>query len=187
MGRPRADDPVAELSEREREILACVAEGLSNQGSAGRPVQSRNAPWKRTSRGPSRSSGWWPSTRTVGCSPLNGTSRTLQGGNRSRGGTPAVIEFRAGRTGSGCFVRVHASLVGGPKLSLILASPKAPAGLPGWVGRVQLLFVTGVPRSAGQASGETRGWKPRLSLHGADTARIPSSRSVPAWTYFEGA
>lgn len=36
MGRPRRDDPVAELSEREREILACVAEGLSNQGIARR-------------------------------------------------------------------------------------------------------------------------------------------------------
>ncbi len=36
MGRPRQDDPVAHLSEREREILAGVAEGLSNQGIAAR-------------------------------------------------------------------------------------------------------------------------------------------------------
>ena len=36
MARLRADDPVAHLSTREREILACVAEGLSNHGIAER-------------------------------------------------------------------------------------------------------------------------------------------------------
>jgi DNA-binding NarL/FixJ family response regulator len=32
VGRPRASDPLAELTEREREVLALMAEGRSNQG-----------------------------------------------------------------------------------------------------------------------------------------------------------
>ena len=36
LGRPREDDPLAELTPREREVLALMAEGLSNRGICGR-------------------------------------------------------------------------------------------------------------------------------------------------------
>ena len=36
LGRPRQDDPLSELTPREREVLALMAEGLSNRGICGR-------------------------------------------------------------------------------------------------------------------------------------------------------
>jgi DNA-binding NarL/FixJ family response regulator len=36
LGRPREDDPLSELTLREREVLALMAEGLSNRGICGR-------------------------------------------------------------------------------------------------------------------------------------------------------
>jgi DNA-binding NarL/FixJ family response regulator len=36
LGRPRQDDPLAELTPREREVLGLMAEGLSNRGICGR-------------------------------------------------------------------------------------------------------------------------------------------------------
>ena len=36
LGRPREDDPLADLTPREREVLALMAEGLSNRGICGR-------------------------------------------------------------------------------------------------------------------------------------------------------
>jgi DNA-binding NarL/FixJ family response regulator len=36
LGRPREDNPLAELTPREREVLALMAEGLSNRGICGR-------------------------------------------------------------------------------------------------------------------------------------------------------
>jgi DNA-binding NarL/FixJ family response regulator len=36
LGRPREDDPLAELTPREREVLGLMAEGLSNRGICGR-------------------------------------------------------------------------------------------------------------------------------------------------------
>ena len=43
VGRPRADDPLAELTPREREVLELMAEGLSNQGIATRLVVTERA------------------------------------------------------------------------------------------------------------------------------------------------
>ena len=36
LGRPREDDPLSDLTPREREVLALMAEGLSNRGICGR-------------------------------------------------------------------------------------------------------------------------------------------------------
>lgn len=43
VGRPRADDPLAELTPREREVLELMAQGLSNQGIATRLVVTERA------------------------------------------------------------------------------------------------------------------------------------------------
>ena len=41
VGRRRREDPLEELTEREREVLSLVAEGLSNRAIAGPPVRHR--------------------------------------------------------------------------------------------------------------------------------------------------
>ena len=41
LGRPREDDPLAELTPREHEVLALMAEGLSNRGICGRLFRAR--------------------------------------------------------------------------------------------------------------------------------------------------
>ena len=43
VGRPRHDDPLAELTAREREVLELMAEGLSNRGIAERLVVTERA------------------------------------------------------------------------------------------------------------------------------------------------
>ena len=49
LGRRRADDPIAELTPREREVLTLMAEGLSNQGVADRMVITLRAAEKYVS------------------------------------------------------------------------------------------------------------------------------------------
>lgn len=48
LGRPTRADPLATLSERERSVLALMAEGLSNAAIAGRPFPSEGAISKYT-------------------------------------------------------------------------------------------------------------------------------------------
>jgi DNA-binding NarL/FixJ family response regulator len=43
VGRPRRDDPLGELTAREREVLELMAEGLSNRGIAERLVVTERA------------------------------------------------------------------------------------------------------------------------------------------------
>ncbi len=49
LGRRRADDPLAELTPREREVLRLMAEGRSNQGIADRLAIARNSAEKLVS------------------------------------------------------------------------------------------------------------------------------------------
>ena len=69
LGRRRRTDPLAGLTEREREVLALVAEGLRTARSPP-GCSSPNAPSRHTSRRSSSSSAWpnHPAS-TVACSP----------------------------------------------------------------------------------------------------------------------
>ena len=69
--RRRREDPIAELTPREREILGLMAEGRSNQGIGRAPGSARRRS-RRTSAARSRSSGSRKRRRTIAaCSPCS--------------------------------------------------------------------------------------------------------------------
>ena len=71
--RRRREDPIAELTPREREILGLMAEGRSNQGIGRAPGSARRRS-RRTSAARSRSSGSRKRRRTIAaCSPCSRT------------------------------------------------------------------------------------------------------------------
>ncbi|WP_456845287.1 helix-turn-helix domain-containing protein [Cellulomonas sp. P5_C6] len=69
LARPRVDNPVDALSAREREVLALVAEGLSNQAIARRLVVTDRTVEAHVARIFTRLGLVEDAARTGGCSP----------------------------------------------------------------------------------------------------------------------
>ena len=79
IGRRRQDDPLSELTPREREVLTLMAEGLSNARSRS-GCGSRSAPSRSTSARSSPGSACSrATTRTAACAPCSPTSRAMRG------------------------------------------------------------------------------------------------------------
>ena len=91
VGRRRARVPLDDLTEREREVLALMAEGRSNQAICDRAVPGAARPSRRTSPTSSRSSSCCPPRTTIGgCSPCSPTCAAERSALRRRRRNPGA-------------------------------------------------------------------------------------------------